>query len=636
MPSQDTKKGAYPVPGATEKERLLRSHESSSAASHAAGPKPSPVEEVTDHDGQALLLYFVIMLVCAMGNKIFGRLEVYPMHNYPLFLNIVLTVIYIPVCWVYIIPVMMCTKGIITKEQTDIPKYKFAVMGAYDSISSLLGTLAVNYIKSSTLMVLVSQAAIPISMAISKISLNSKYTFAQYLGASVVMMGIVSVIVLPKLLLPVAAAPIGADGTAVSVESDTSWGQLCWLGVLVISTVPSVLSSVYKEKALGEVDVDVNYLNGWVAIFQTLIAIPLCLPTAQIQGLPLDAIPANLHGGWMCWMGVNTITEDYNPYGAPLDKCESAPLYVTAFIFFNVLYNFMTVVILKYGSANILWLASTILVPLSNAVFSMKIFPGSKPMTPFDVLGLVIIMSGLVIYRFSGALITLWNSIIGADIDLDAVRKEKIARRIKRLQERKQVMYMGLNQIENLQSLVDTRVLRAQMTTLVRDPRIIRENYLMSIGVPPSPQISMRGNYNGSPALMSPSPSMGQQQRQQQHHQHRAFELLGTEKRSNSLIGERTSGGPLHPSGSYGALDKTGYHQQHGAAAGAGAGGGLPPGGGTRSRSGSHQGSDASQCDQSAVGEGIASAEARRQQQQRMQRVRESSRENCDSGDLDV
>ena len=40
--------------------------------------------------------------------------------------------------------------------------------------------------------------------------------------------------------------------------------------VTVAACVPMCLSSVYKEKALGEQDVGVIFLNGWVAVFQTV------------------------------------------------------------------------------------------------------------------------------------------------------------------------------------------------------------------------------------------------------------------------------------------------------------------------------------------------------------------------------
>ena len=77
----------------------------------------------------------------------------------------------------------------ISKEQQDIPKYKFAIMGAYDSLAGIMQTFAINYITNSGTIVLVQQSAIPISMLISKIALQAQYTFSQYLGATVGMVG---------------------------------------------------------------------------------------------------------------------------------------------------------------------------------------------------------------------------------------------------------------------------------------------------------------------------------------------------------------------------------------------------------------------------------------------------------------
>ena len=43
---------------------------------------------------------------------------------------------------------------------------------------------------------------------------------------------------------------------------------LLWALVMIFSCVPMTLSSVYKEKALGETELDPIYLNGWIAVFQ--------------------------------------------------------------------------------------------------------------------------------------------------------------------------------------------------------------------------------------------------------------------------------------------------------------------------------------------------------------------------------
>jgi len=489
--------------GDGERQRLLPNAKpplpgKSGYASTAPTPTPPAEDPAVEGKGSVnLLWYFILMLLMSLGNRIFGRLQVYPMHNYPLFLSLLCVAIYVPVCFAYIIPAMMFTDNI-TQEQKDIPKYKFAVMGAYDSLAGLLSAFAVNYITSSSTVVLVGQSAIPISMIVSSLTLGSKYTMAQYIGASVVMSGIV-VVLIPNFM---GHAQVDASGTAVD-----SNGQLIWIVVMVISCIPMCLSSVYKEKALGEMDVDCTYLNGWVAIFQFLIAIPLCIPSAQIQGLPISNIMPNMYGGWMCWLGINTITEDYNPYNQPLDNCASAPFFVTSYLFFNVVYNFLIVIILKYGSANILFLSSTVIVPISNVVFSLKFIPGSKPMGPMDLVGLVVILSGLVIYRFSNQMKELWESLNGLVVDPEELDKRMSARLVAKKIESKHAKYVGINAIEAVQTLMDTKVLNAQTQVLFRSPRVIRENYLLKLGVSPSPQLSVRGGRTGVIGSVTSSPA---------------------------------------------------------------------------------------------------------------------------------
>eukprot|EP01038_Epipyxis_sp_PR26KG_P006906 gene6906-9458_t len=468
-----------------EKQKLLNLNntKNNSGNSKTAFSIP-PDDETKDEKSYTLVIAFFLMLLFQLGNRIFGRLQTFPMHNYPLFMNMLSTVIYVPLCFMYIFPIVWWTKNI-AQEQLDIPKFKFAVMGAYDSLAGIMQTFAVNYISNSSTIVLVQQSAIPISMLISKIALQSVYTMAQYIGAAVVLFGIV-VVLIPNFFSD-------PNSTGTSSSSSTSEGnyELAWILVLVVSCVPMCLSSVYKEKALGEMEIDIIYLNGWVAVFQSLFALPLCFPSAEIINLPIHEILPNMLNGIRCWMGYNSITADNNPYGQPLDDCSMAPYFVTTYLLFNIVYNFLIVIILKHGSANILWMASTVIVPLSNVAFSLNFMPGHQPLKSLDIVGLFVIMFGLIIYRFSASIISIWQSLTGVKKGLQEMEDDKMARRIAILAEKKQVKYVGLNQLESLQSLVDTRIQREQRLNLFRSPSQIRGSLLYRLGIPPSPQIML-------------------------------------------------------------------------------------------------------------------------------------------------
>ena len=71
--------------------------------------------------------------------------------------------------------------------------------------------------------------------------------------------------------------------------------------------------------------------------------------------VPPSELPGNIWDGIKCYLGIGTITTGCHPD----DMCDKAPLYVNVFLFFNVAFNILIVYILKYGSANVLFMAST-------------------------------------------------------------------------------------------------------------------------------------------------------------------------------------------------------------------------------------------------------------------------------------
>lgn len=270
----------------------------------------------------------------------------------------------------------------ITQDQRSIPKRKFAVMGALDSVSGIMQVFAATYLGGS-LIILLGQAAIPVSMLISRALLQSKYSVYQYVGAVVVSTGLL-------IVLGPSLSGNGSSGT-------DSHAVVFWSVVMIVSCVPMCLSSVYKEKALGEAELDPVYLNGWIAVFQLLMAIPLTVPAAMVGDPSVQPahLLENLADGFKCYMGQNSITD-----GPHKDDCEKATIYVTTYLLFNVAYNLLIILILKFGSANILWLAMTIMVPLGNVAFTFPFMPEHQPLHANDIAGLVFIMLGLFVYRF--------------------------------------------------------------------------------------------------------------------------------------------------------------------------------------------------------------------------------------------
>lgn len=411
-----------------------------------------PVDKRKDeaYRSRMLIISFCLMLVFGLGNRVTsilqfsnggmaGGVNVYEtvtvgnhtelvpeldscgndvtktsMKSGSLFLNILSTAVYLPTSLAYIIPMIKYRPDVITAESRAIPQRVWLIMGTLDSIAGVMSNLATaNLSNQGTLVVLLLQAAIPLSMLITKIFLKVKYRISQYVGAAVVIAGIVVVL-----------APAFNGGCSASAGG----GSIAlWVVLLILSCVPMCLSSVYKEKALGDTEIDPVYLNYWVAVYQLLLSFPLLIPSAYVAGLNIKDMWKDLGWAANCYVG-KTIFPGADHATA---SCANAPLLVNIYLLFNLGYNVLIILLLKFGSANILWLCMTIQVPVAALVFAIpiKIFEGaaSVPLDWEDGVGLVVIMTGLIIYRFFPLLKSIWDKKRGKSAALEAANAPLLA-----------------------------------------------------------------------------------------------------------------------------------------------------------------------------------------------------------------
>lgn len=97
-------------------------------------------------------------------------------------------------------------------------------------------------------------------------------------------------------------------------------------------------------------------------------------------------------------MGIGTIETGCHPDSV----CAShAALYVNLSLLTNCIYTVLMMYMLKFGSANLFYLALTAMIPLGNLAFALPFMPASTTFHMSDLLGLGVIMAGLVLYRFA-------------------------------------------------------------------------------------------------------------------------------------------------------------------------------------------------------------------------------------------
>ncbi len=280
----------------------------------------------------------------------------------------------------------------------------------------------------------------PISMVASWLILREKYSFNQYLGAMVVFGGILVV------LFPVFSHQREAEFhcQAVDRESDCvicqaektkerclshvkkhepwlvlsadnrtdaddfycTWVSremvakeedilvFVWSIVMVVSCVPMVLSSVYKQVAL-QVQLDPILVNGWVAVFQFFCGLFMVVPSALASSPrvhPLE-IPDNWYNAIECLFArTNSIESGCHP-----DDCSKAALWVHLGLVSSIIYALSMMFVLKYGSCDLLYLGLTLVVPVGHLAFSLH---SLEEISAFDATGVLVIVAGLIMYRF--------------------------------------------------------------------------------------------------------------------------------------------------------------------------------------------------------------------------------------------
>eukprot|EP01027_Heterolobosea_sp_BB2_P008927 GEZU01013221.1.p1 GENE.GEZU01013221.1~~GEZU01013221.1.p1 ORF type:complete len:315 (-),score=110.10 GEZU01013221.1:184-1128(-) len=237
-------------------------------------------------------------------------------------------------------------------------------------------------------------------MIASFIFLKERYKLFQYLGAAVILAGI-GISFLDSVLYKSGASQV--QNSAI------------WCVLYFSNNIPSALSGVYKEIAFKSQPMDIYYLNAWISLWQFIFGL-LFFPIQFIKifgGLTLKEIPYSLYWGAKCFIGINTIK---NPGPNQVaDNCAHGfgglPVFIPVlmYLFFNIGYNIFLLLVLKYGSAALMYIASTVNLPLSNIAFYLiGIIPvfsatlGIKLHWP-DYVGLIVILGGLIMYRLSGS-----------------------------------------------------------------------------------------------------------------------------------------------------------------------------------------------------------------------------------------
>eukprot|EP00753_Platysulcus_tardus_P016082 PLAT5399.4.p1 GENE.PLAT5399.4~~PLAT5399.4.p1 ORF type:complete len:469 (-),score=119.19 PLAT5399.4:17-1300(-) len=365
----------------------------------------------------------VLILSRAMDQTIFYRLS-YQYENYLWYLaSVVVPMGFLCISWPIVWWKLVHTDDI-TPQMRAFPFYKYAIMGLLDTSYNILSTWPVPYLGGPLSNVL-SQVVLPFNMLGSLCFLRTKYLKVHYIGAILVIYGVM-VKLIPDLFFN------KSGRTALCVHDCGGW-----IVLLILAQVPAAASNVYKEIALKDaaVDMDVWYLNAWIAIFQLfwgLLSFPLIsVGAVNHNPRPVAALFSYIRDATTCFFGQNAIAADTH--------CSGTIWVFLVFLMFNFTYNQLMLYVFKAGSSVLFVVASAVRLPLVDLLLlsSFVAGPSRAFFTVYDGFALFILVLAIFIYysekeqRWVDSVAELDDSAYYTHVD--AAEEEAIIKAISRL-----------------------------------------------------------------------------------------------------------------------------------------------------------------------------------------------------------
>lgn len=345
-------------------------------------------------------VYASALLFFSVWNAVFFKRMTNTMPNYPYFLSQVTSWIYLPV-----LGLVLLFKRVFDRpsplEDEELPQLKLAFVGLLEAIAGICTVLGGVYTRGTTQMILV-QASIPMTMFWSACILGTRYVVHQFVAAGVIIGGAL-VVLTPRLI------GIHSSGSTSTGTVDLLFFNLVFLA----AQLPQSLAHVYKEYALRGQEMSVFIVMFYIAWYQSLIGLSL-IPVNSLRlfgpaRVPLHDLPSLLLNGIKCLLGQDVLRTDCiiergddGTSLPPCDHCRGAWLPVLLYMIANILYNVFGILVIKHGGATLYTMLMTLRLPLVSFAFCMSFFMGdeAQPVDWYDLVGLVVILIGLCIYRW--------------------------------------------------------------------------------------------------------------------------------------------------------------------------------------------------------------------------------------------
>lgn len=319
-----------------------------------------------------------VTIALAVANRVFYKLALVPMNDYPFFLAQITTFGYVVIY--FSILQMRRKAGIVTDEMLKIPKLRFAVIGLLEALGVVSGMYAAAKLPGPAIPIL-SQTFLVWQLALSVILLGRRYTWNRLVGC-----------------LLVAAGVVCAVSSGTGDDHMLSGLGLFWPAVMIISNSFQAGASILKESVFVDAKtrlkgkmLDIFVVNSFGSGFQALFVLLFLPILSNLKGIPFSQLPAYFKSGAGCLMNI----------GGDISGCEGAPLLPLLYVITNIGFNISALNLVKTSSAVVSSLVVMASVPISIYILTLPLpyLPEGVSLSPFFLLGSAILLAGLLMYN---------------------------------------------------------------------------------------------------------------------------------------------------------------------------------------------------------------------------------------------
>ncbi|CAA6654048.1 unnamed protein product [Spirodela intermedia] len=321
-----------------------------------------------------------LTVALATGNRVFYKLALIPLKNYPFFLAQLATFGYVVVY--FSILYFRYHAGIVTDKMLSLPKGPYVAIGLLETISAVSGMAATAVLSGASIPIL-SQTFLVWQLILSYLVLGRRYRFNQVVGCLLVSVGVIITV-------------MSGTGSSVSLRGTEIFWTLLMINSFLFQAADTVLKEIIFENATKKLkggSVDIFVVNSYGSAFQALFTCLLLPLLTKLWGIPLAQLPAYIKDGTACFLNIGSLSHG----------CEGAPLLPVLFVLVNMAFNISLLNLVKISSGVASCLASTFSVPLSIYVFTLPLpYAGVPSPLPAGFLaGAAVLVAGLLLYSFT-------------------------------------------------------------------------------------------------------------------------------------------------------------------------------------------------------------------------------------------